>query len=50
MLARGTESGSVLGPQHLEILSESAERPTLPLLYNRADVRLGAIYAAREGA
>lgn len=50
MLALGTESGSVLGPEHLGMLSEAAERRKLLLLYYRADVRLGATYAAREGA
>jgi hypothetical protein len=43
MLAVGTESGSVLGPQHLGMLSEAAERRTLLLLYHRADVRLGQL-------
>ena len=50
ILALGTESGSVLGPEHLGMLSEAAERRKLLLLYHRADVRLGATYAAREGA
>jgi hypothetical protein len=49
MLALGTESGSVLG-LHLGMLSEAAERRSLLLLYHRGDVRLGATYAAREGA
>lgn len=46
----GTESGSVFGPQHLGMLSEATERRTLLLVYHRADVRLGATYAGREGA
>jgi hypothetical protein len=39
-----------VGPQYLEMLSKAAKRRTLLLLYYRADVRLGATYAAREGA
>jgi hypothetical protein len=50
MLALGIELGSVLGPQHLGMLSEATERRTLLLLYHRADVHLGANHAVREGA